>query len=288
MKKYIYSIAQKILPYKLERKPENTKGIVDPQVIEGNLKDGISGSLSIVYEIILDILKHFPIKGQFGLDIGTGTAVLLKKIASLFPQIQFIGIDTSKQMVELACKLTQDTPNISIVEINALELKKNFSKGYFDIITWNLGLHHCLTINEAAEIIQQAYELLEDDGIFLIFDIQRPKTIQLARWFADNYNRFQNEAYYKDAFNSYLAAFSYSELEDILQSTNIKTYLHISPIVANIFQYVLIYKNQISILPQSYSVPNFSLSKQLEDYLFLRKVLVERPFKRLIKKPKSQ
>ncbi len=174
------------------------------------------------------------------LDIGTGTGVLLAKLARLLPETSFTGIDISKAMLETAQKTTEGYKNIQLILCDLYKLKEEFGEKRFDLITWSLGLHHLKGKEEASRIISMLRDLLSPHGRLFIFDIERPKTLSGARFLADTFNSRHGRPYYQDSLNSYIAAFSYQEMEEIIKAASVKDYLHKHPSLINIFQYVII------------------------------------------------
>ncbi len=241
LKKAFYIGLQRVSRDRLARVPEPSSSIEDQAVIEGNLRDGLEGSLALVYGLISAILDSYDLGSpKKVLDVGTGTGVLLSKIAGLFPEAQFVGIDISPTMLEVARRVTRDRGNVELILCNLYDLGERFAGEKFDLITWALGLHHMPDEEMAKRAISVLLELLSPNGYLFIFDIRRPKTRAIAEFIAHTFNSNWGPAYRQDALNSYLAGFSYGEVEGVLKALQLPAYIHKEPIIANIFQYILL------------------------------------------------
>ncbi len=241
LKKVFYIGLQQISRDRSVRIPEPSSSIEDQAVIEGNLRDGLEGSLALVYGLICAILESYDLGSlKKALDVGTGTGVLLSKIARLFPETQFVGIDISPTMLEVARGVTRGCDNIELILCNLYDLRERFAGEKFDLITWALGLHHMPDEEMAKRAISVLLDLLSPNGYLFVFDIERPKTKAIAEFIADTFNSNWGPEYRQDALNSYLAGFSYEELERILKGLGLSSYIHRDPFWANIFQYVLV------------------------------------------------
>lgn len=98
------------------------------------------------------------------LDIGCGDGKLTAKIARSLPKGSAIGIDSSKEMIELArSQYPEDSfPNLRFHQIDARKLPYH---GEFDIIFSNAALHW---IRNHASVLQGISRSLKADGRVLI------------------------------------------------------------------------------------------------------------------------
>ncbi len=270
-KKTYHIIVQRLSKQRLHRRPEPESSTDDQEIIKGNLNDGLNGSLAVVYGIISTILDRYDFDNpRNALDIGTGTGILLAKLAQLFPETSFTGIDISQAMLEIAQETTKKYKNIYLMLCNLHNLKATFDGKTFDLITWSLGLHHLKNNEEASKTISMLTDLLSPHGRLFIFDIERPKTLSGARFLADTFNNKYGYPYYQDSLNSYLAAFSYQEMEEIIKAASVKTYLHKRPFFINIFQYVIIPGARIKPKAQRHRPEFHYQGNQLFDYKLLK------------------
>ncbi len=105
-------------------------------------------------------VKNFLSGVSSVLDIGCGTGRI---ISSIMPFIKsYVGIDINKEYLAIAQKAAQRVDNVKIVELNAEDLSKDFTKKMFDvsISLWNtIG---CLpdekkVIKEVAKVTKEKF-----------------------------------------------------------------------------------------------------------------------------------
>lgn len=241
MGKVSLSLKQRLCKQELVRKPEMDMVMVDREQDEQFNRDGEEGSLAVLYQLIVDaITKVSPPNGR-ALDLGCGSAQLLCKIARALPGLNFTGLDLSEHMLAFAQanKENYGLTNLSFKHGSMYELDRLFSER-FDLISCHLALHHCDTAERATEVFNQISRLVQPEGTVFIFDIIRPKTGRMALQFADLYNRMQGDWYYQDALDSYRAAFSFPEVEEMLKQSGLKHARHIEPLLGNFFQIIVV------------------------------------------------
>lgn len=265
---FIHAIQQRIKKQDFERICEPEMVMVNFEANRQYSEDGENGSLAILYELILHKLTKIAPESGNALDIACGSGQLICKIANEFENLNFTGIDLSDEMLEIAKKniIHYNVKNLNLEKCNMFKFINHFKNKKFDLITWNLTMHHVNNKKEAEKVINQALELLNENGVLFIYDIERPKTKKFATWFADSYNNLQGKEFYEDSLNSYLAAFSYKEVEEILKSSNWQNYEHQDLILGNVFQYACTKKKNKKINRK----PKLKKFWQKRDYYFLK------------------
>ena len=238
---------QKFGTQTLRRQPEMDMVMKDEaQDLEYSL-DGEVGSLAILYDLVIEeVLRRSPIQGR-ALDISSGAGQLLSKLAREMPQMNFLGTDLSEHMIAIAAKNanTYGVKNVQFIKqdmYRLLDLIQTEGEHCFDLITWSLALHHCETSDQVILVFNSIARLLKPNGTLIIFDINRPKTGALAVKFADEFNANQGSWYYQDSLDSYKAAFTFQELEAILQRSDLKNAVHFKPVVGDFFQFIRVSK----------------------------------------------
>ncbi len=268
MKKVIVGVKQRLLTQKLNRTPEDSMVMYNHEQDRQYTKDGDEGSLAILYEYMINsLLKVSPTKGD-ALDICCGSSQLLCKLANQLPNVNFTGLDLSPNMLKFAKKSREQygVNNVGFQEGSMFDLDKIFDKK-FDLITWHLALHHCDTKEQVITVFNQIAKLAKPDATVFIFDIIRPKTDQLAIQYSDIFNTRQGNWYYDDSLASYRAAFSFEEMEEMLKASDLKSYQHVQPWVANFHQMISISKRvNIDLKPAS----NLKHLWQKVDYKLLK------------------
>jgi tRNA (cmo5U34)-methyltransferase len=123
------------------------------------------------------------------LDTGCGTGYLVELAAPLFPRTHFIITDPSASMLEQARQRLTRSPKLRLdilpplptEKLGALLLEKRPQ-----VIT-ALLCHHYLQPAERQRAVQACFDLLDEDGLFVVFEIIEQTTpegnaIGLKRW----------------------------------------------------------------------------------------------------------
>lgn len=101
------------------------------------------------------------------LDLCTGTGDLANMLKVKYPKADVIGVDFSKNMLEIARKRY---PNIEFIEADCTQLP--FEDGSFDLCVISFGLRNIREMEKAAAEI---YRVLKKGGIFINLDLGKPK-----------------------------------------------------------------------------------------------------------------
>ena len=101
------------------------------------------------------------------LDVGCGTGTLLKELAEKNPNSYFIGIDSSKKMIEAADK--KKIKNLEFFIRNSENL--NFPEERFDYILSSFSFHHWPNQEKS---IENCYRILKKQGKLIIVDLSLP------------------------------------------------------------------------------------------------------------------
>jgi ubiquinone/menaquinone biosynthesis C-methylase UbiE len=278
MKKLYFALMQRFAKRTLARQPEMDILMLDRSQNAEYTRDGEDGSLATVYELIVNaILRLSPLEGK-ALDICCGSASLLCKIAKAMPQMQFLGVDLSANMLEFAAeqKSKYGLKNLRFQRADMYNLDKEL-EAPFDLITWHLAMHHCTDEAAVIRVLKQIPKLLKPGGTLFVFDINRPKTGDLALLMADIFNCRQGDWFYQDSLDSYKAGFSFEEVEEILKKAELKNVKHVEPMISNIFHAFYISQTD------NVDVPRVAQLKHLwqkVDYVLLRTFFPSLPLAR--------
>lgn len=96
------------------------------------------------------IIKQKHLKPKSILDIGCDNGIITCFYGMIFPDAEVIGIDINAAAIECSNKLKNylGLNNVHFKNIDIKDLNKNFSKGYFDIITSVRTLHEIIDFPE--------------------------------------------------------------------------------------------------------------------------------------------
>lgn len=126
----------------------------------------VAGLTSHILPLVPNIIDKLN-EGIKVLDIGCGMGKAINTMAKRFPNSMFYGYDLSLEAIETAKKESEemDNSNTSFSVQNILDLK---SKDRFDLITAFDAIHDQ---PKPAEVLKTIYNLLNNNGIFLMQDI---------------------------------------------------------------------------------------------------------------------
>ncbi len=113
----------------------------------------------------LELIAKLGLKGsEHVLDIGCGDGKVTAEIAACLPQGSVTGIDSSQEMIELACRTfaQNESPNLRFIHMDARAL--NFHEE-FDIVFSNAVLHW---VRDHRSILKGIYAALKTPGRILL------------------------------------------------------------------------------------------------------------------------
>lgn len=273
-KKLTLALQQRLYPQVLTRKKEMDLVMLDREQVDQYNKNGEDGGLAVLYDFIINtLLKISPLSGR-ALDICCGPAQLMLKNAKAMPGMHFTGLDLSPRMLAFGAenKNRMGVANADFKSGSMYELEQLF-ENKFDLITWSDAMHHCDNEDNVIKVLNQISRIIKDDGCLLIFDFIRPKTGKLALELSDLYARPFGDWLFQDNLDSYKAAFTFDETEDILKSSELKGWRHVEPVIGNMFQMIIISKETRKDAP---TVCNLKHAWQRLDYNFLQTVFTGR------------
>lgn len=100
------------------------------------------------------------------LDLCTGTGDMALLLQQAYPDAKIVGVDFSRQMLELA---RQKTSNVEFLEADCTNLP--FEDESFDLCTISFGLRN---IEDMEKSLQEIYRVLKKGGIFVNLDLGKP------------------------------------------------------------------------------------------------------------------
>ena len=157
-------------------------------------------------------------EGRF-LDVGTGPAAIPIMLAQRLPAVEVIGIDLSPNMLELGdFHITEAglTDRITLAQADAKDLP--YPSQFFDAVLSNSMIHH---IPDPLPMLREVSRVIRSDGLILIRDLIRPKTTEAALGLVEQHASGATPYQKKLFYDSYLAAFTISEVEDMLVQVNL-------------------------------------------------------------------
>ena len=157
-------------------------------------------------------------EGRF-LDVGTGPAAIPIMLAQRLHAVEVIGIDLSPNMLELGdFHITEAglTDRITLAQADAKDLP--YPSQFFDAVLSNSIIHH---IPDPLPMLREVSRVIRSDGLILIRDLIRPKTTEAALGLVEQHASGATPYQKKLFYDSFLAAFTISEVEDMLVQVNL-------------------------------------------------------------------
>ncbi len=138
--------------------------------VASNFNSHISRSVPLYetgHEIIKNLSDYFLFENSICYDLGCSTGSLLATLASYHehkPDIEFIGIDSSKSMIE-ECKNRHSSLNIKFIneDIRNIELENS------DLIISNYTLQF-IRPKDKQKLVDKVYSSLNWGGAFILFE----------------------------------------------------------------------------------------------------------------------
>ena len=141
-------------------------------------------------------LESLGMKGRV-LDVGTGPGHIPLLIASRQEDVEIVGIDAARHMLERAEKHRSRAPGGDRVRFEAADAKGlPYPADSFDAVCSNTVLHH---IPDPRPFLAEADRVRAEDGLLLVRDLYRPATpeaaMDLVRLHASEASPYQQELF---------------------------------------------------------------------------------------------
>lgn len=133
------------------------KKVFDQWAESGRTDDSAAGHVFSGVKILKDIDK----KDFSFLDIGCGNGWMCRKVAQMPESSKVVGLDISQGMINVCDKRQQTDKELYICE----DFSEWQPKGTFDVI---FSFEVIYYFNEIADNLKKIYDLLSNDGLFLM------------------------------------------------------------------------------------------------------------------------
>jgi arsenite methyltransferase len=161
-------------------------------------------------------------------DLGCGPARFLCRMAKLNPEISFLGLDLSDEMLANA-KHHLKEQNIQNVELRKCDITDlNFLEDHsVDGVMSTVTLHHLPTMNHLRNCFREVNRVLTKDGGLYLVDLGRMKSLYSIMAFAYRNARNQPHAFTLDSERSWRAAFLPEDFRKLSQEEMKDRGLHV-------------------------------------------------------------
>ena len=156
--------------------------------------------------------------GHF-LDVGTGPAQIPILLAQKCPNINITAIDLSNEMLKIANQHIADSDLTERIRVELVDAKSlPYPDNTFDGLISNSIVHH---IHDSLTALKEMGRVMKPTGVVLIRDLIRPETPEAAQAFVDKYAAEDTPIQQKLYYESFLAAFTIAEVEQMLIQVDI-------------------------------------------------------------------
>ena len=141
---------------------------------------------------IINLVRAAGPEPQLWLDTGCGTGTLAESALSAFPEVRFMLVDPSAEMMEVAKSKLESkySPRVSFMEKSTTQEIILPGGEKPDVITAVL-CHHYLQENGRVEATRKCYELLKPGGLYITFENIMPFTSEGTEVGKTNWKNFQ-------------------------------------------------------------------------------------------------
>ena len=136
-------------------------------------EDSGQSVLSSLENHILPLVPNLTTKLKAGikmLDVGCGSGKIMKKLATLFPNSKFVGMDLSEEAVSKATAeaLRAGLNNLEFIVKDLSDFHQTAPESTYDFITTFDAIHDQ---GQPLNVLKGIYKALKTDGIYLMQDI---------------------------------------------------------------------------------------------------------------------
>ena len=157
-------------------------------------------------------------QGHF-LDLGTGPAQIPILLAQRCPKIRITGIDLSVNMLTLGEQHVAEAGLADRIALECVDAKNlPYPDQSFDGVISNSIIHH---LPDPMAAFQEISRVIRSDGLILIRDLMRPDAPETAQALVDCYAADDTLYQKKLFYDSFLAALTVPEIEEILAQTRL-------------------------------------------------------------------
>jgi len=200
------------------RAPEPDLVMDDPQSVRSYSEAGAeSGVMAPTYLFHSAQMCQVFLQGETVVDLACGPCNQLVQLARLNPDVNFIGVDLSMEMLERAEKhiKSSEIKNITLKKVDITDLSL-FSDSSIDAVISSMSLHHLPDQSSLSSVLSEIARILKKDGGVYLADFGRLKLESSMHFFANKDADIQPDLFTLDYFNSLKAAFMVKDFNEAL------------------------------------------------------------------------
>jgi ubiquinone/menaquinone biosynthesis C-methylase UbiE len=162
--------------------------------------------------VIFRELKHCRPDGVT-LDIGCGPGYVTQEVARRFPDAKVIGLDISREMLQIAAEHTGNSSRIDFWQADGETLP--FKDASVDLVVSTGALHH---LRDGKQAFEEVYRVLKPGGEFILLDLRRdtPRFVFYAARLAQRFAMPEGVKSSNGAVGSIRASYTPKELAELV------------------------------------------------------------------------
>ncbi len=215
----MHMLMERLTPGDRPRVPEPDLVMDAPEQVAAFAHSGDrDGPLAPIYLYLATQAASAIPKGGRVLDLACGPCNQLAVLAALHPDTDFVGLDLSATMLEQARTTLERAKlrNVTLVQGDMRTLS-GFADQSFDGVFSTLSLHHLPTPADLAQTGHSVARVLRPGAGVYLADFGRLKRQATLRFLVQDRENEQTPLFTQDFMNSLQAAFSLSELRQVIQ-----------------------------------------------------------------------
>lgn len=156
--------------------------------------------------------------GDCVIDLACGPGGLLNRLASLHPDVSFVGIDLSRPMLQVAQEHAFKTGLTNVTfKLGDITALTSIGDESADVVMSSMSLHHLPRFEMLKACMLEIRRILKPDGGIYLADFARLKSIRSMRAFAFDHADRQSDLFTRDYLNSLKAAWSVAEMAEAMK-----------------------------------------------------------------------
>lgn len=200
-------------------KRENEPDLVmdDPDKVAAFTRAGREdGVMAPVYLYHCAQICEILCPGDTVVDLGCGPATQIAMVARLNPNVNFIGVDLSPEMLKKAESYCaeQKLDNIKFYLGDISDLS-TFEDASVDVVTSTVALHHLPDLKALEKTFSEIKRILKKEHSLYLADFGHLKSEKSIKYFAYQYAHTQPELFTLDYLYSLRAAFSKTDFKTL-------------------------------------------------------------------------
>jgi len=205
----------------LPREPEPDLVMADPEQVAAYTEAGrIDGVMAASYLFQSAHISQAIWGCKRVVDIGCGPATQLAQIAQLNPDVSFLGVDLSDEMLAQGKRYVSDLGlrNVDFLKADMTDLR-DIATGSADGVISTMALHHLPTRAGLERCFAEIRRIRRSQGALYLVDFGRLKSLHSVIYFAYMNSANQPHVFSLDYERSLRAAFLPEEFENLMKDT---------------------------------------------------------------------